>query len=136
MKNRFKIMFLSVSILTLAACKKDEGNLPTISFKTGGAYISSDVSKSKGSALVFGINAEKAEKKDVLKKFNISKSINGGTSVSVYDQDLTGGDADKYTYDYSATLDTIVGQTCKYTFTVTNRDGLVNQVSSTVTITQ
>ena len=56
--------------------------------------------------------------------------------MSVYDQDLTGGDADKYTYDYSATLDTIVGQTCKYTFTVTNRDGLVNQVSSTVTITQ
>lgn len=67
-------------------------------------------------------------------KFNISKSINGAAAVSVFDKDLTGTEADAYSYDFNVTNDTVVGQQNKYTFTVTNRDGLTNQVNLTVTV--
>ena len=116
------------------SCEKDEGKLPEISFKTGGDYISSDVTKPAGSTILMGINAKKSEKKDVLKKFNLSRSINGGASSTVENKDLSGGEGDAFSYDHSEKLDTIHGQKNKYTFTVTNRDGLVNQVEVTVTI--
>lgn len=124
--------FFSV-LLIFNACKKDEGLLPEISFKTGGSYISADANVAKGSNITMGITASKAEEEDVLKKFNISRSLNGGSATSVFSKDLSGTEGDTYDYDYNTTLDTLAGQTYKYTFTVTNRDGLVNQVSLTVT---
>ena len=81
-----------------------------------------------------GITASKAEDKDVLKKFNISKSTNGATAVSIFDKDLSGTEADSYSYDYSAVMDTVSGQKNNYIFTITNRDGLTNQVSLTTTV--
>lgn len=130
-----KILFAICTITTLiciASCEKDEGKLPNISFKSGGNYISTDSTLTKGSNIVIGITASKAEDKDVLKKFNISKSVNGGASVSLLDKDLSGNDGDNYSYDFNTTLDTTTGQKSKYIFTVTNRDGITNQVSLTV----
>jgi len=134
MKNIIQSIALFMGILIIASCEKDEGKLPNISFKTGGSYITGDVNATGGSTIVFGINASKAEKKDVLKKFNISKSVNGGTATTVYSKDLSGSEEDNYSYDQSFVLEASPGQVNKYTFTVTNRDGLTNQVSSTVTI--
>ena len=134
MKNYIKsLLVVSLGLLFITSCEKDEGNLPTISFKTGGSYTSSNCTMDTGSSLTIGINASKAEPKDVLKKIDISTSINGATATSVYSKDLTGSEGDIYTYDYATTLGATPGQTCKYTFTITNRDGLVNQVSLTVT---
>lgn len=126
-------MLLSV-IFFISSCEKDEGKLPDISFKTGGSYVSADASVTGGTAITIGINAAKTEDKDVLKKFNISRSTNGAAATSVFDKTLSGSEGDNYSYDYTTTLDNVVGQTDKYTFTVTNRDGLVNQVSLTITI--
>lgn len=134
MKNSIQTIALFLGLLFIASCEKDEGKLPNISFKTGGSYIATDVNAAGGSTVMFGINSSKAEKKDVLKKFAISKSINGGTATTVYSKDLSKSEEDDYSYDFSETLETTVGQTNKYTFTITNRDGLVNQVSATVTI--
>lgn len=134
MKNILKSIALVAITIFIISCKKDEGKLPNIAFKTGGSYTNADVTLAGNSAVTIGIDASKAEKKDVLKKFNISKSVNGATNVTVLDKELSGADADAYTYDYATTLDTIKGQTNKYTFTVTNRDGLTNQVAVTVTV--
>jgi VCBS repeat-containing protein len=134
MKNIFKAVLLISIVAIFASCEKDEGKLPNIAFKTGGNYITSDVTKAGGSAILIGIDASKAEDKDVLKKFNITKSVNGAAGTTIVDQDLSGDNGDNFSYDYSATLDTIHGQTNKYTFTVTNRDGLTNQVALTVTV--
>ena len=46
---------------------------------------------------------------------------------------MSGSEEDSFSYDYTTTTDTIAGQKSKYTFTVTNRDGLTNSVSVTVT---
>jgi len=134
MKNSIQTIALFLAILFSASCEKDEGKLPNLSFKTGGSYISTNVNAAGGSTVLFGINASKSEKKDVLKKFSISKSINGGSETTIYSKDLSKSEEDDYSYDYSEVLETTIGQTNKYTFTITNRDGLVNQVSATVTI--
>jgi hypothetical protein len=134
MKNILKTVCLAMLLSVAISCDKDEGKLPNIAFKTGGSYISSDVTLPKGSTILIGIDASKSEKEDVLKKFNLSKSVNGAAAVTLQDKSLSGSEGDNFSYDHTEKLDTIHGQTNKYTFTVTNRDGLVNQLALTVTI--
>lgn len=132
MKNIFSAIAIICTIIAFSSCEKDEGKLPAISFKTGGNYVSHNDTIAVDSNIVIGINASKSEDKDVLKKFNISKSINGGSSSSVYDVDLTGDDKDNYNYDFRTKVDNVKGQSTNYSFTVTNRDGLTNTISVTV----
>ncbi|MCB0518340.1 MAG: hypothetical protein H6577_06175 [Lewinellaceae bacterium] len=134
-KSLVIILFLgAIALATITSCEKDEGKLPDISFKTGGSYVSADTTLPIGSTVTMGIDAAKTEDKDVLKRFNISKSINGGTAESVFDKDLSGSEGDNYSYDFTTTLDSVANQVNRYTFTVTNRDGLTNQVSLSITL--
>jgi hypothetical protein len=133
MKKIFFFIALFISTILISSCEKDAGKLPLISFKTTTGYTSADASIAKGASVKMGVDCEKAERYDVLKKFNISKSVNGAAAVSVYDQDLSGADQDKFSYDYSITQDTVVGRKTTYTYTITNRDGLINQVTCTLT---
>jgi len=141
-KNINIIAYFMVAIafaVTIASCNKEEDEMepPTISFKTGGSYTSADASLTAGSALVIGIEAEKSEAEgedeDVLKHFNISRSLNGGATTSVYDVDLGAAEEELYEYDFNTNVSTTVGDTEKYTFTISNRDGLTGQVSLTIT---
>ena len=133
MKNIFKLAFVAIaSILFISSCKKDEGKLPTLTFKVGTTYLSTDDTLTIDSAFVIGVDAAKSEEKDVLKKLNISKSLNGGTAVSVFTKDLSGAEGDNYSYDYSGTAEHTAGQSAKYIFTITNRDGITNQLKLTV----
>ncbi|MBI3234775.1 MAG: hypothetical protein HYZ42_12190 [Bacteroidetes bacterium] len=136
MKKIFNISFalsILISTLTFTSCEKDEGKLPNIAFKTGGSYTSSDVTLSKGQSFTIGIDASKAEDKDVLKTFDASKALNGGSASTIYNETLSGSSADNYSKDLTLTADTTASSS-KYTFTVVNRDGLVNSVSLTVTV--
>ena len=134
MKKLFYAVALSAIAVFTLSCEKDAGKLPEISFKTGTGYTYQDATLAGGTTITIGIDAKKEEKKDVLKKFDISESINGGADSSIYNVDVPQAQEDEYTYDFVTTLDTISGQTNKYTFTITNRDGLINQVSLTLTI--
>lgn len=134
MKKSLLFALPLAAALFFSSCEKDEGKLPAISFKTGATYTSSDAVLAGGTAFTIGINASKTEDKDVLKKINVSKSVNGATASTVFSKDLSGSEGDNYTYDYSSTLDTNKGQTNKYTFTITNRDGLTNQAALTITV--
>jgi hypothetical protein len=134
MKNIIKSIVLISSILFITSCEKDEGKKPNLSFRSGAGLTSSDVTVNGGTTITIIADASKAEDKDVLKKFNFSKSVNGGASSTVEDKSLSGKDGDNYTYEYIAKMDTVKGQTNKYTFTVTNRDGITNQVELTVKI--
>lgn len=128
------IALMSAS-LVFTSCKKEkeeEEEAPEIMFKSGGAYTSSDAAVSVGDEVTIGIEAEVHEEKDPLKKFNISKSVDGGSSTSVYSEDLSD---ESFEYDYKFTVEASQsGHSEKYTFTVTNRDGLTGQKSLTLTI--
>lgn len=119
--------------LAFAACEKDAGKLPAIQFKTSAGYTSADVTVAKGTAILVGIVADKTEDKDVLKSFNLSASFDGAAAVSVATIALSGAEGDHYEVDLPIVARNQAG-TEKYTFTVTNRDGLTNQVSLTVTV--
>lgn len=132
MKNILKSISLLSIIFTLASCEKDAGKLPNISFNSGAGYISSNTTVPKGSPIKIGIIASKAEDKDVLKKFNVTQTLNG-TKSTLYDIELYSSNQDNYNYTFEQTMDTVAGKSVNYIFTVTNRDGLTNNVSLTVT---
>lgn len=134
MKNILSIAVLFMTLSFFSSCEKDAGKIPTIAFKTGTTYTSASVTLAAGTAFSVGIDAAKAEEKDVLKKFDLSNSVNGASAVSLFTKDLSGSEQDNYSYVYSGTASGNSGDTNKYTFTVTNRDGLTNQVTLTVTI--
>ena len=125
-------VLICISII-FSSCERDEGRLPEITFKSGGAYLSANDTISVSTPILIGIHAAKTEDKDPLKKFNISKSINGGTFISVLSKDMEGGEGDQFSFDFNDTLDSVVGQNSTYRFTITNRDGIANNVRLTLT---
>ena len=134
MKHIIKSIVALSIVAIISSCAKDPGKDPYIKFIYASGYTSADATIPKGTNVTIGISAQKAESEDVLKKFNISKTVNGGTASTVFDKDLSGLEGDDYTYTYSTKLDTVSGQTNNFIFTVTNRDGLTNQVSLKVTL--
>ena len=134
MKYVFYFLLIGLLGYSIQSCKEDEGNPPEIRFKTGTGYTSSDATVTVGDTLIIGIHAEKTEEEDVLKHFNISESIDNGTPMTGYEEDLSGTDGDVYEEDFIFAVPADPGHTHKLIFTVTNRDGLTNQVSLTLTI--
>jgi hypothetical protein len=126
----FPILLFSFALFS---CKKDEGKLPNISFKGGSGYTSASTTATKNQTVLIGINASKAEGKDVLKTFNASSSFDGGAATTIVQESLSGSQGDNYSKDLSVTTRNQSG-TETYTFTVTNRDGISNQVSLTLTV--
>lgn len=136
MKNVSRIFFVAlfaISSFSFLSCEKDEGKLPNIAFKTGAGYTSADETVAKGGMVKVGITASKSEGRDVLKKFSVTKSVNGGASTEVQVKDLTGDEGDNFSADIDITAGNVAG-TEKYTFTVVNRDGISNQVSLTLNV--
>ncbi|MBS1781115.1 MAG: hypothetical protein JST70_17445 [Bacteroidetes bacterium] len=125
---------LLVACLCFSSCKKeeDEGKLPNISFKTDAGYTSGDATVAKNTAVKIGIVASKAEDNDLLTKFTIVRSVNGGADSTMYTEDLAGSKGDNYSYDLSTS--TTTAQSEKYTFSVVNKDGLINKVSLTLNV--
>jgi len=136
MKKSFSVAAIAVvmfaALVNLSSCEKDEGKLPNIAFKTGSSYTSADATVTSGDPFLVGINASKSEDEDVLKTFNVSRSDDGAAAVDVETTTLTGSQGDSYSRDLTYVAPA-AGHTAKYSFTVTNRDGLVNTVSLTVT---
>ncbi len=135
MKKVHILFAILLAVVSFSSCKKeeDEGLLPNISFKTGTGYVSSDIILKKDTTITVGIIATKAEAADVLKTFDASKILDGGTSTSFLNETLTGASGDAYTKDLTITTRSVAG-TEKYTFTVLNRDGLKNSVSLIITV--
>jgi hypothetical protein len=135
-KLKFHLIALLIGgsvIGTLSSCEEDEGKLPDIKFKIGAGYTSSDDTVAKGDTVKVGITAAKTEDKDALKKFDVSRSYDNGTSSSFINKDLSGTEGDSYSTDVEIVTRNQAG-TEKYTFTVTNRDGISNQLTLTLTV--
>lgn len=133
MKKIFTFAAIALATTFLASCEKDEGKLPNISFKTGTGYTSADATVAKNANVLVGINASKAEDKDVLKTFDATQSLDGAAATTFASETLTGSQGDSYSKDFTITTRNQAG-TEKYTFTVVNKDGLKNTVSLTLTV--
>lgn len=134
MKNILKAALLLFLAINLSSCEKDEGIPPDLSFKTGAGYTSSDATLASGTLLKVGVEADRTEDKDNLKVFNVSKSVDGGTAQTVLNKSLTDDEGVHFEYDFTETLEGESGQVNVYTFTITNRDGITNQLQLKITI--
>lgn len=133
MSKFFSIITIACVFIFFTSCKKDEGKLPNIAFKTISGYTSANATVAKGATILMGITASKAEDKDVLKTFDVSQVYDNGTSTSIGSETLTGSNADNYSKDVTIITRNQVG-TEQYTFTVVNKDGLKNSVTLTLTV--
>lgn len=125
---------LTATLLNLTSCEKDEGKLPAISFKTGGSYTSADKNVNSGDAVLVGINAAKTESEDVLKTFSIQHTVNNGSAIIDTTIVLPASEENSFSKDFTLTPTGTAGDAVKYTFTVSNRDGLLNNLYLTLTI--
>ncbi len=135
MNKNVKVTTIALALvaLTIGGCKKeDEENELKLSFKTGAGYTASDVILAKATAFKVGVEGETEKKKDPIVKFNISESVNSGATTSIFNEDIEKQD---YEHDHDFTVnDTVHGNKHRYTFTITNKDGLTKQQALTVTV--
>jgi len=127
------LLVIGIIAVFTTSCKKeeDEGNEMKIDFKTGTGFTSTDATLAGGTMVLIGVEAETEKAQDPIIKFNISESVNGAASTTIYSEDL---ESVTYEYDFAFKLDSVSGNVHKYTFTVTNRDGINAQKNLTLTV--
>ena len=127
------ITIISISLLFFSSCEKDKMVPPTIDFTTGAGYTAADAHIALNTAFKIGVDAKRTEDKDDLKTFTVTRSYDGAAATNVDNVTLTTAQAAEFTKDYNFTTRNMAG-TEKYTFTVTNRDGLITTKSITITV--
>lgn len=128
------LFFLAVyGVVSFSSCEKDKMVPPTIDFRTGPGYTSADAHIALNTNFKIGVDAKRTEDNDDLKTFVVTRSYDGGTATTIDDVTLTSAQAGEFTKDYDLTTRNVAG-TEKYTFTVTNRDGLITTKNITITV--
>jgi hypothetical protein len=127
----YSVVALVLLVLLSVSCDR-VGTFPLITFKTDTGYTSESGSFPAGTKIKMGILAAKDQRKNVLKTFDISETINNGTTHTIYNIKIPEAKEDQFDYDLEKVLDT-AGTVVKYVFTVANRDGLNTSVNITLT---
>jgi hypothetical protein len=113
-------------VVLLSAC--DPHVPPSISFKTGGDYVSQDTTVAPGVSLLVGIVGKKRE--DDMKRLNISYSYDGGSSTT---KETFSTSSSNYSKDYIIDVRNQEGVE-KWYFAITDRDGNIAKLSLTITV--
>lgn len=124
---------IAIVALCFSSCEKDKMIPPTLDFKTGTGYISADTHLALSTSFKIGVDAKRTEANDDLKTFTVTRSFDGGAESTIDNVTISADQAGQFTKDYDLTTRNQNG-TEKYTFTVTNRDGLITTKSITVTV--
>jgi hypothetical protein len=106
---------------------------PTIDFTTSAGYTSADSHFGPDTDFKVGITAKRTEDKDDLKAFIVTVSYDGGSETTIDNVTIPSAQAGEFTKDYDLTTRNVSG-TEKYSFTVTNRDGLITTKTITIMV--
>ena len=131
-KKGILFLVLAFGIISFS-CKKDEMIPPTIDFTTGTGYTSTDSHIALDTDFKIGVTAKRTEDKDDLKTFVVTVSFDGEAATTIDNVTLPAAQAGEFTKDYDLTTRNAAG-TEKYSFTVTNRDGLITTRIITITV--
>jgi hypothetical protein len=128
------ILFLVLAFGMISfSCEKDEMIPPTIDFTTGAGYTSGDSHIALDSDFKIGVTAKRTEDKDDLKTFVVTVAFDGGVETTIDNVTIPTAQGGEFTKDYDLTTRNTAG-TEKYSFTVTNRDGLITTKAITITV--
>ena len=128
----FLFLVLTSGIISFS-CHKDAMIPPTIDFTTGAVYTSADSHIALNTSFKIGVTAKRTEDKDDLKTFVVTSSYDGGAETTIDNVVILAAQAGEFTKNYDLTTRNTAG-TEKYTFTVTNRDGLITTKAITITV--
>ncbi|TMI84335.1 MAG: hypothetical protein E6H10_06015 [Bacteroidetes bacterium] len=131
-RNSFATL-ITTAVFLSSSCKKDKMIPPTIDFTTGAGYVSADGHLAVNTAFKIGVTAKRTEEHDDLKTFIVTRSYDGGAETTIDNVTIPAAQAEEFTKDYDLTTRNQNG-TEKYTFTVTNRDGLITTKSIIITV--
>ena len=131
-KKRTLFLIFALGIISFS-CEKDEMIPPTIDFTTATDYTSSDAHLALNTDFKIGVIAKRTEDKDDLKTFVVTVSYDGGTETTIDNVTIPAAQGGEFTKDYDLTTRTTTG-TEKFTFTVTNRDGLITTKTIVITV--
>jgi len=131
-KKRTLFLILTLGIISFS-CAKDEMIPPTIDFTTDAGYTSADSHISLDTDFKIGVTAKRTEDKDDLKTFIVTVSYDGGTETTIDNVTIPAAQGGEFTKHYDLTTRTTTG-TEKFTFTVTNRDGLITTKAIIITV--
>jgi hypothetical protein len=133
-KTSIFFFVLAFGIISFS-CHKDEDAMipPTIDFTTGAGYTSADSHIALDTDFKIGVTAKRTEDKDDLKTFIVTVSYDGGSETTIDNVTIPSAQAGEFTKDYGLTTRNSTG-TEKYSFTVTNRDGLITTKTITITV--
>jgi len=134
MRLRTGILFLIMTFGIISfSCEKDEMIPPTIEFTTDTGYTSADSRIALDTDFKIGVTAKRTEEKDDLKTFVVTVSFNGGAETTIDNVAIPPAQGGEFSKDYDLTTRNTAG-TEKYTFTVTNRDGLITTRAIMITV--
>lgn len=134
MKKLLPLVYFLLSMIILSSCKKEDTPLPVITFKNGVTYTGSDITLPSGSDFAIGINASKSSQNTPLKQFTLTKSLNGAEATIEYTKTLTGSETENYDYDYYASVSGSAGYRNKFSFYITDQNGITNMIYLVITI--
>jgi hypothetical protein len=125
MKKWLWSVVIVFSLFQCIFCEREQEPLPVIELKTGDGYIYQDSAIAKGSTLLVGINAAKAENN--LKIYNVSVAYDGAhTTTTIQKFSIDSGESTNYEKDVSFKVRNQAG-TEKYYFTIVDVDGNIVQ---------
>ncbi len=128
------ILFLTMTFGIISfSCEKDEMIPPTIDFTTGSGYTSADSHIALDTDFKIGVTAKRTEDKDDLKTFVVTVSYDGGAETTIDNVTIPAAQAGEFTKDYDLATRNTAGSE-KYSFTVTNRDGLITTKTIMITV--
>lgn len=139
MKKNLLILFMAVigMAATMTSCEKDDVILdpkPTINFKGGGNYVSSDVTVTEGENFTVGVNAAaNVETNAKLKSFTIVFTSNN-VPTTLIDEQLEKAQENNYSKDFQITLNGVGEGILKAK--ITDEKGEYAEVSFKVTVKQ
>jgi len=138
MHNRSTIVTIMLALLSVAgmtSCKKTTvvGMKPVLEIVSQPGYVNGDTTLDEDKKYHIQISASRSEEKSDLAYFDVTRTYSGGADTSVYYQVLSGADAVNFNYTHTFTTLKKPG-TERYTFTVKNVYGIVNQKIIVVTV--
>jgi hypothetical protein len=116
---------LLLFLLFCISCENEQETAASIEFKTGIGYTSQDAIIPRGSSVIVGIVATKAENN--LKTYNVSVSFDGAsTTKTVWNFTIPSDQNTHYDKDVNFTIRNQAGKE-KYYFTIVDVDGNIVQ---------
>jgi hypothetical protein len=113
-------------------CEREQEPLPVIELKTSDGYTYQDSTVTKGTTLLVGITATKAE--DNLKTYNVSVAYDGAhTTTTIQNFSIDTAESASYNKDVSFKVRNQAGSE-KYYFTIVDVDGNIIQKVLSFTI--